>query len=34
MMQYNISEPIDVIFNEVDDLRESAELEMKPYTGV
>ena len=33
-MQYDITDPIDIIFNEVDNLREIAELAMRPYTEV
>ena len=33
-MVYDISEPIDLIFNAVDDLREIAELATRPYTDI
>ena len=32
--KYDIIELIDIIFNEVDDLREIAELAMRPYTEI
>ena len=33
-MSYDITEPIDVIFNSVDDLREIAELAGRPYSPI
>jgi hypothetical protein len=32
-MSYDLDEPIDAIFNAVDDLHEIAELALKPYTN-
>ena len=32
-MSYDLDKPIDAIFNAVDDLREIAELALKPYTN-
>ena len=33
-MVYDISKPMDMVFNSVDDLREIAELTTRPYTDI